>query len=278
MNNEDLCNLLKENTYLVNVYLDSELISQGTAICINENGDLLTAAHVISGKLPVQEKDILNIRIEARAEGKSFEPYSMVTCGLSFSLPMFIQPITIDLSVLKNQLSVDNRPFLKIKKTVPKIGESVIMAGYSDEVYTPFAIEKNLDYNYKDFQGHQEEIQSAFEKWMRFSMYKSGMIGRVYPINIKDSSNDLDFTANTFYVDNGMHSGASGGPVIDKQGNLIGVITQRAITSLSTSINPELEVPSGSTIAISPNTILDYINALKDRPELIIPWHTIDAT
>ena len=48
-----------------------------------------------------------------------------------------------------------------------------------------------------------------------------------------------------------MHSGASGGPVINKSGDAVGIITQRAVTSASQKEAPSLSIPSGSTVAIS---------------------------
>lgn len=59
-----------------------------------------------------------------------------------------------------------------------------------------------------------------------------------------------------------MHSGASGGPVINEKGKAIGVITKRAVTSVSYPDldNPKKDVPSGSALAITPSTIIDFVN------------------
>ncbi|EHK9578220.1 hypothetical protein HJA67_004631 [Vibrio parahaemolyticus] len=59
------------------------------------------------------------------------------------------------------------------------------------------------------------------------------------------------------HLDNGMHSGASGGPVVNMSGDVVGIITQqRAVTKASQSEVPSLVVPSGSTVAISLKPLL----------------------
>jgi len=101
MSKVTLAEKLRKTTYVINVFQDMEHVSSGTAVAINSNGDLITAAHVISGRLPVQEKDLQNLFIEARVEGKPFEPYGVIYCGLKIELEYFKEPITIDLALLK---------------------------------------------------------------------------------------------------------------------------------------------------------------------------------
>lgn len=60
----------------------------------------------------------------------------------------------------------------------------------------------------------------------------------------------------TFFVDNGLHSGASGGPVVDAGGEVFGVVTERSITRLGHGPQPELLVPAGSTHAMTIEPLL----------------------
>ena len=78
-----LCQLLQETTYLVFVLLDSnvgqpELISSGTAVAVNSRGDLLTAAHVVTTRLPVRAEDVHdpNLVILAKRKSGTFSRYS----------------------------------------------------------------------------------------------------------------------------------------------------------------------------------------------------------
>ena len=68
-------------------------------------------------------------------------------------------------------------------------------------------------------------------------MVKSGMIGNRKSVFLFDGS--LTLETELFYIDNQLHSGASGGPVVNINADVIGIITQRAITSV-----PYLETPS----------------------------------
>ena len=84
-------------------------------------------------------------------------------------------------------------------------------------------------------------------------MIKSGMLG--YRAGVVLSDGNLTLEGDVFYVDNQLHRGASGGPVVNRDGELVGIITQRAITSVAFRETPDLKVPSGSTVAVSPRTI-----------------------
>ncbi len=53
------------------------------------------------------------------------------------------------------------------------------------------------------------------------------------------------------YVDNAMHPGASGGPVVSERGEAIGVLSQRAVTAVDAGRDSMIKVPSGCTVAIS---------------------------
>ena len=99
-------------------------------------------------------------------------------------------------------------------------------------------------------------------------MIKSGIVGYRSNFTLNDTSNNAVYNGNIIYMDNVMHSGASGGPVVDLKGTLIGIITERAITSVPFEENPKLKVPSGSAVAISAKTI---ISILKSLPTLSQP-------
>lgn len=102
-------------------------------------------------------------------------------------------------------------------------------------------------------------------------MQKSGMIGFTDDIII-DLGNTENFklVVGVDYIDNGMHSGASGGPVVNSECEVIGVISKRAVTRISSSNReiPILEIPSGSTLSVSPNTILNFADYLAAKGKL----------
>ncbi|MDP1786066.1 serine protease [Nitrosomonas sp.] len=272
MKKDEVCHKLKDVTYIINIYQGNELVSQGTGVCINERGDLLTAAHVLSGSLPVKTEDIKNLIILAKKEGGEFKSYSIVVCGLSISVSQLKSPVTFDLAVLRNSVEQVGIDYLEVCKKPLRMGEDILMVGYSDEVSLPFAFEENIDYKKAEFQGLQEVFKNALQSNMRFSMFKSGMVGRCYNVTFTDPKIG-DITGFTFYIDNVMHSGSSGGPVVNTECKLVGIITQRAITPFSTENSPGMQVPSGSTIAVSAYSVLDYLEAVNCKSEAYVPWH-----
>jgi hypothetical protein len=249
-----LCEKLKHVVYSINVIQSGHLVSSGSGVAINERGDLLTAAHVISGNLPPRDVDLHDLVVQAKSESTAFDNYSIVCCAISITIDQLKTPIVLDLALLKNNNSINDRQFLPISSIQPAHGINILMAGYSDEIELPFSFDKKIDFSLPYMKGHEGKMQEVMHMWLRLSVIKSGMIGRASAFNINDNT----LTGFTMYIDNGMHSGASGGPVINEDGELIGIITQRAITSFSTRENPGLKVPSGSTLAISPHTMFDF--------------------
>jgi len=89
-------------------------------------------------------------------------------------------------------------------------------------------------------------------------------VGNIRRIFADDNSQNIKIETDVFYIDNGMHSGASGGPIVNEEGVALGVLTQRAITSAHQSNNSELKVPSGSSIGISLQ-ILKTVSELRQK-------------
>ena len=271
MDKESICSQIKKVIYSINVYQNDELVSQGSGVSINENGDILTAAHVIAGQLPVTKKNISNLKIYCKGSKGKFEEYMLVTCGFKLPFDFLKDPITIDLSVLKKIKQVSNIDYLKIDPSLPKVGQNVILTGFSDETYPIFGLEEKIDFDNPIFGGklNQKQFGELYYK----EIYKSGMVGLSMPINLTESSSGIKLNAFEVYIDNGMHSGASGGPIVNSDGYLIAIITQRALSSMSTSKHPGLKVPSGSTVGISASTLLEYTDKQRLKQGLSVPWY-----
>ena len=278
MNAKQICDSLKKVTYLISVFKDGELVSQGTGVCINGKGDLITAAHVISGSLPVRPKDVQDLVIIARAEGNKLRQYKHLICGLNMSSSYIKAPVTIDLSILRCVESLEDVDYIEIDQSALKAGEEILMCGYSDEVTSPFDVFSNFDYKHGDFRGIESLVRNALDVSFQFSMSKRGMIGRVYNAKFSDDKLGTSLSGSSFYIDNAMHSGASGGPIVNSNGNLIGIITQRAITDYSTGEKPGLKVPSGSTIGITPGYVLEFLHQLYQEYKIHVEWHACAAT
>ena len=263
MNTIDICSKLEDATYLVNSFTGQEpmhpetSMGTGSGVAINENGDILTAAHVVTGRLPVREQDLNdpNVIILARKKGEQFIQYYPVICGPAIDNETVKQPLTIDLALLRSITRRKNIPYLRISSISIKVGTQVLMAGFPDDMGLPFEIDQSLDRGNPEGQSFFPCLQFAKHQLL---MIKSRMIG--HRTRFVQTDGKLTLEGEVFYVDNQIHSGASGGPVVNRDGKVVGIITQRAITSVASKDYPDLKVPSGSTVAISPRVIQPLID------------------
>ena len=265
MNKIQISKQLEKTTYLVVVTEDNKVVSSGSGVSINQNGFLLTAAHVLA-KIPVSKDYIAKSKetIFARTKSGSFKSYKTSLIGLTFTADFLRYPITIDLALLVPNLPAKNIPFIPISNVDINVGLEILMAGFPDEMELPFSLDKIIDYDYGNIKSQIPILQSIRQQLM----IKSGIVGYRSNFTLNDTSNNAVYNGNIIYMDNVMHSGASGGPVVDLKGTLIGIITERAITSVPFEENPKLKVPSGSAVAISAKTI---ISILKSLPTLSQP-------
>lgn len=124
------------------------------------------------------------------------------------------------------------------------------MAGFSEEVRVPFDFNNLLSEDLEGVKAFQDAMRYGYMADMTGPMFKHGFVGNVRRVETQVSNFGGNLFCDVIYVDNGMHSGASGGPLFNENGEAVGVITQRAITNVTTAENTMLPIPAGSTIAI----------------------------
>ena len=245
MNTIELSEKLKETTYFITSFFGDDPFN---------SGDILTAAHVIAGRIPFKPEDITdpNQIILARKQSDKFIQYVPQRFIAPFTNSIFKEPICIDLVILRPLEPRNNVNYLPIYNQEISLGETVLMAGYPDDMTLPLSINKSslTSEAFKQFNGKQ--LENAKQMLL---MIKSGIIGHVTKFTLEDINKKIRFDGISFFVDNELHSGASGGPVINYSGEILGIISQRAITSIAYEETPQLKVPSGSTIALSARTI-----------------------
>lgn len=146
-------------------------------------------------------------------------------------------------------------PHFQIRESELVVGEKVLMAGYPDEMELPFSFDRHLDYQHEEVRQQRVNLEIS----QRILMIKSGMIGQKHGFDWKNPTNNIHISGEVMYIDNVMHSGASGGPVVSAGGELVGIITQRAITQVPYEETPGLRVPSGSGLAVTPRAFLPLL-------------------
>jgi hypothetical protein len=261
-----LCERLQSTTYLVFVLLGSpdgepELLGSGSAVAVNSRGDLLTAAHVVTTRLPIRLDDLQdpNLIVLAKSVLGSFRRYSSPLCGLSVNLGgLLSSPLTVDLAVLQPVEGQSNVQFLPLSAHPPVVGEQVLMAGYPDDIELPFCFDQLLLASTDQNQAGRVGLEIA----RRLMMVRSGMIGHSASIKINE-----EYAGHSFHIDNVLHSGASGGPVLNSDGELLGILTKRAITRVPYEDTPSLRVPSGAAVAITPHILMPKLRELGVIPD-----------
>lgn len=258
-----ICEILERTTYVLEVYQGDEMYSRGSAFCWHERGFLVTAAHVVTGRTPIREEDWRDpdLKILARTKDGDYIKYEPALCGVNVSFPGPLkEPLQIDLALLRPVEPREDVEHLEIShERWPQVGSQVLMAGFPDELETPLLWTYAINYNYPAIKA-DEEIKRKVEHVSQLFMVKSGMIGHRSEMSIDlDGTERQKLEVGVYYVDNAMHSGASGGPVVNDQGRVVGTITKRAVTSVSYPDleHPKKEVPSGSALAVSTFTVLD---------------------
>ena len=263
MNKIEISDALVKTTYLVNSFYGQEplnaenSIGTGSGVAINAKGDLLTAAHVVTGRIPIKPEDVNDpsVTIVAKTKTGQFNQYYPVLCGVGIQNSLTKEPITVDLALLRPLSTQNDVPFLRLNRKPIKVGLEVLMAGFPDDMELPLSVDQTLDMTQPEVQFILPSLQIAR---LQLLMIKSGMVGYENRVTLTDGK--LTLEGQVFYVDNQLHSGASGGPVVNQDAEVIGIITKRAITSVSYLETPNLGVPSGSTVVISPRFILPLID------------------
>jgi hypothetical protein len=219
---------------------------------------VFTAAHVVTCRMPIRESDYKDSSIRVYAKFSSLPPieYRIAICGIHISDPVLTQAAQIDQALLYPASPVQ-LPFQSLQiGPPPRLGEEVFFAGYSDELELPFGLDRILNPS----SAKAAEFRQAMQRGGRAAnmtgpMIKRGVVGNVLIVSTREHPSNEEITCNVFYIDNGIHSGASGGPVFNQSGIAIGVVVQRATTSASQAADSNLLVPSGSTVALGLQTV-----------------------
>lgn len=255
---ESIFTKLQDSVYSINVFLGEERISNGSGYAFLPTGQLITAAHVVTGRFPIRQDDVNDpeVKILAKVRGRPEILYRPQLCGITIVSDFFAEPIQLDFAILDPVEPISISSYLNASIHPPKLGETVYLAGFSDEVELPFSFERLIRPDVPGMDAFRAAMSMGYESDMMTLMFKSGMVGNIRTVTFSDSNSGANVKSDIFYIDNGIHAGASGGPVINRAGDAVGLITQRAITPVSYKESPGLSVPSGSTVCLSLQPLL----------------------
>lgn len=251
----------------ITVFLGEERISYGTGFAFRPDGQVITAAHVVTGRWPIRSEDYRdpNVQIFAKFAGLPLIEYTVRFCAITVEINSFSKPIQIDQALLIPKMVLSFPvPFLPALMHPPSLGQEVFLAGYSDELELPFSVERLLPSGLNGVSEFLEAMKKGYMADMTGPLIKRGIVGNVRRIIAQDTIGGVTLECDVFYVDNSVHSGASGGPVFNTNGDAVGVISQRAITSASQRDYPNLMLPSGATVGLGLQPIQLACDRLAD--------------
>jgi len=251
---------------VITVYLDGEQIGEGTGFAIGDNGAVVTAAHVVTCRMPIRESDYRDPSVKIFAKFVNIPPieYCVAVCGINITCSVLTEDVQLDQAILYpvNSFSLPF-PHLLIGPP-PKLGDEVYFAGYSDELELPFTYDRKLNSTASEY--HLAMQQGGRAAMLR-PMIKRGVVGNIMIVETHEPVINEKLQCDVFYIDNSIHSGASGGPVFNRGGIVIGVIVQRATTDASQTDAPKLRVPSGSTVCLGLQTIPSIFKWMAKQAE-----------
>ncbi len=190
-------------------------------------------------------------RILCKFPGQPHREYSVAICGIDIEVDGFLKKLQLDLAILTpSSPLIGHVPHLIASTQPPQLGELVFAAGYSDEVKAPFGIDLLVPGGRSALNSAAQSTHDGYLTDLGGPIIKQGVIGHLTRAiaSQKDSSQELQ--VEQFYIDNQIHSGASGGPVCNVHGHAVGVVTQRSVTSASQAQAPGLIIPSGCTVGL----------------------------
>ena len=232
----------------ISVIYDGKLESYGTGTIINKKGTVLTAGHVVDLVKDFDREEIRKTQILVSGEGINNSLYRPLFSSPTLNMKPPETKIVLDVALIVpvNSIELPDQIELEISPYTIKIGDHVVMAGYSEETPFPFDFDRAIGKMVP--QQHENEF-NTFLGTIKPATWKHGMVAHTAILDIGSM-----VAGQIIHVDNGMHKGSSGGAIFNTDGKVIAFITDRAMISAKVLVEEEIHefhVPSGNTFGLS---------------------------
>ncbi|WP_341772354.1 serine protease [Burkholderia gladioli] len=177
--------------------------------------------------------------------------YAVGMCCPEIQVQGFKSNVQLDMAVLNPKVRFSHPVHrIPVPLEMPRLGQRVLMAGYSEELRLPFDVDRLLSPATEGADAFMAAIEKGYQADMTGPLIKQGHVGNIRRIVVTtEGSGTLE--CDVMYIDNAMHPGASGGPLVNERGEAIGILSQRAVTTVDVGTEGSTRVPSGCTVAIS---------------------------
>src|SRR3989338_3101336 len=255
MNKIEVCNEVKKVIRHIVIDNGAKILSAGTWVVVKDDGTLITAKHVIESERGIYHGKILVRGIET--EQVEYQP---TIYGFSFDVnqPEFIDPLSIDLTVLKPVKKLSNIEYINLFDGIAEIGTDIIMAGFPDDIKLQLGILEKFKTKNSAVEKIKNAIDLRFDYYFRQLMFKSGMVGHCQKIHLNNCDvsqlgieglSKINVVGATYWLDNQLTYGGSGGPIVNLDGKLLGIICEKALTK--SKIPGVSKLPSGTGMGLS---------------------------
>lgn len=237
------------------------MTSFGTGVFISGNA-VITAKHVICSGKKLRAGSIYVQPVEG--QWHEYQCVSDPALAINTGTPES-HPFPVDLAILvpSNQARVTTK-YLPLSPTPAPIGTEVILAGFSDDTYMPLDFEESFDTRSVEGMDKEKEFTTR-EPMLRQLLCKKGMIGSRWNVTVNNyAPREPHLKTATYALDTDISYGASGGPVVDLDGNLIGIVCKKGVADatrfrIATSTGDLRKLPSGTSYALDHSLVTCFL-------------------
>jgi hypothetical protein len=233
---------------------EDRILKTGTGVTIDDRGVVLTAGHVLCD----DSGELLNGRVIVDTDDGQVEHEPMFSGDLGFEHGHkgISGDINIDLNVLLPPEGLSEQNYLPLHEPVCQVGEDVILAGYPDEITLEFDPEDMVDYDAFGGDPRSRLQREVFSELFKPEMLKRGMVGNVQHVVLNNINlrpigvNKMVTIEGAYYaIDTHLTTGGSGGAVVNRDGELMGIVIRRSKTELDNRLLRL--IPAGTGVAVS---------------------------
>ena len=253
MDKIEVCRIIKKTVCKIIVTDEEHVRSAGTGVVVRDDGIILTARHVVARK---EGGFYPGVIVAHCGDGPDRKYESILSQDFAINIdPEHLKPLQPDLALLRPLEKMESVDHLPLFKGVVEEGTDIIMAGYPDDVKLPFRIDELFNEANLEMARLKEEYDYRFKFFFRQLMFKGGMIGKTQQVHFSINAAVLglpiiDLHSAIYWIDNHMTYGGSGGPLVNMDGELIGIVTEKALTAFPVQMSGIPEIPSGTGMAI----------------------------
>lgn len=239
MKSIDLCERISQAVCQIFVGEGDKINSVGSGVFV-EGGLIYTAAHVMMKPNDKQYGTGLLVRGKDYLENIKGKWTGPLRKG---SDPKIMRSLPVDVGVLKPNTVPKKVTPLKLSIDFAKIGTECIIAGFSDDIEKPLQFPNYLETRNPNMTNLKERIENGLPRFLRPCMYKKCIIGSRQNINLIDPNENIEIQGVEYWLDNHLTYGGSGGPLVNIDGELLGIISRKGLTDATKfgirNINPD---------------------------------------